>query len=107
MLKNRSYFLYLNGSVISAIGIEIHFIAISWLILEITNSTTKVGITLAISLLPLMFLASFGGIIADQYDRRIVNRSCIIFSTFQWLLLNNSWTSSGRAALPRSTTSLR
>ncbi|MBM7587130.1 MFS family permease [Bacillus pakistanensis] len=85
MLKNQAYLLYLIASVISSIGTGMHFIAITWLILEMTDSTTKVGITLAISFLPLMFLASFGGIIADRYDRRIV---MVVFNLFRFLSIS-------------------
>ncbi|MCP3739623.1 MFS transporter [Rossellomorea sp. BNER] len=85
MLKNRAYLLYLNASIISAIGTGMHFIAITWLILEMTESTSKVGITLAISFLPLMFLASFGGMIADRYDRRIV---MVVFNIIRFLSIS-------------------
>ncbi|MFZ3580238.1 MFS transporter [Virgibacillus sp. DJP39] len=84
MFKNRAYIFYLLGSVISAIGNGMQFIAITWLILELTQSPTQVGITLAISFIPLMCLASFGGLIADQYDRRYL---MILSNVFRFLAI--------------------
>ena len=82
MLKNKAFLFYLLGSITSAIGNGMQFIAITWLILELTESSSQVGITLAIGFIPLMFLSSFGGIVADRYDRRII---MVSFNFFRFL----------------------
>ncbi|TAA70498.1 MFS transporter [Planococcus salinarum] len=82
MLKNKAYLFYLSGSVISAVGNGMQFIAITWLILELTDSSAQVGITLAIGFIPLMCLSSFGGMVADRYDRRIIMVAFNIFRFF-------------------------
>ena len=84
MFKNHAYVFYLIGSVISAVGNGMQFIAITWLILELTQLPTQVGITLAISFISVMCLASFGGIIADRYDRRFL---MIISNVFRFLAI--------------------
>ena len=56
-------------SVLSAIGTFIQSIAASWLMLEMTGSSTWVGLMVASSTLPLLFLALFTGTLADMFDR--------------------------------------
>lgn len=49
------------------------FIAIPWLILEITGSATSTGIIVGISFLPVIIMAPIAGILIDRWGRREVS----------------------------------
>jgi MFS family permease len=57
------------ASVLSAIGTFFQSVAASWLMLELTGSNTWVGLMIASSTLPLLFLALFTGTLADMFER--------------------------------------
>ncbi len=57
------------ASVISAIGTFFQSVAASWLMLELTGSNTWVGLMVASSTLPLLFLALITGTLADMVER--------------------------------------
>lgn len=57
------------ASVLSAIGSFIQSVAGSWLMFELTRSNTWVGLMVASSTLPLLFLALAAGALADMFDR--------------------------------------
>lgn len=56
-------------TVLSAIGSFIQAVAASWLMLELTGSNTWVGLMVASSTLPLLFLALATGTLADMFAR--------------------------------------
>lgn len=57
------------GNVFSAAGTFIQAVAGSWLMFELTSSSTWVGLMVASSTLPLLFLALAAGALADMFDR--------------------------------------
>lgn len=57
------------ASVLSAVGTFIQSVAGSWLMLDLTGSNTWVGLMVASSTLPLLFLALISGALADMFDR--------------------------------------
>ncbi len=57
------------SSIVSAVGTFIQSVAGSWLMLELTGSNTWVGLMVASSTLPLLFLALTAGALADMFDR--------------------------------------
>ena len=69
-LKLRNYRLYFIGQAISLCGTWMHTIGQAWLVLRLTNSGTQLGLIIAAQFLPMLFLAPFGGIIADRFNKR-------------------------------------
>lgn len=57
------------ASVLSALGTFIQSVTGSWLMLDLTGSNTWVGLMVASSTLPLLFLALAAGALADMFDR--------------------------------------
>ena len=57
------------ASLLSAVGSFIQGVAGSWLMYELTRSNTWVGLMVASSTLPLLFLALAAGALADMFDR--------------------------------------
>ncbi|MEX1038664.1 MAG: MFS transporter [Acidimicrobiia bacterium] len=68
-LKYGSFRIMWIASVLSAVGTFIQSVAGSWLMLDLTGSNTWVGLMVASSTLPLLFLALISGALADMFDR--------------------------------------
>ncbi len=66
----RNYRLYYIGQVISTSGTFMQSAAQAWLVLQLTNSGTALGIATALQYLPILFLGPYGGIIADRVSKR-------------------------------------
>jgi MFS family permease len=69
-LHIRNYRLYYIGQIISTSGTFMQQVAQAWLVLELTNSGSALGIATALQYLPLLFLSPYGGIIADRVSKR-------------------------------------
>ncbi len=69
-LKIRNYRMYFIGQAISLCGTWMQTIGQDWLVLQITKSGTQLGIVSAFQFLPVLFLAPYGGVIADRFSKR-------------------------------------
>ena len=70
ILKNPTFLLFFLGNIISLIGFGFNLIAISWLVLEKTNSEFALGKIMASATAPGLVLALFAGIIIDKVNRK-------------------------------------
>jgi MFS family permease len=68
-LRHSAFRILWIVTIFSAMGSFIQSVAASWLMLELTNSATWVGLMVASSTLPLLFFALAAGAIADMFDR--------------------------------------
>ena len=57
------------GNVFSASGTFVQSVAASWLMFELTGSSTWVGLIVASATLPLLFFSLAAGALADRFDR--------------------------------------
>lgn len=71
-LRHRAYRLYFTGQLISTIGTWAQKVAQAWLVLHLTGSGTLLGITTGLQQLPTLLLTSWGGSLADRFNRRTV-----------------------------------
>ncbi|HVV31050.1 MAG TPA: MFS transporter [Mycobacteriales bacterium] len=69
-LANRNYRLYFSGQAISLIGTWMQTVAQSWLVLQLTDSGTALGLVVALQTLPVLILGPYGGVVADRLDKR-------------------------------------
>jgi MFS family permease len=69
-LKIRNYRLYFTSQIISSIGTWMQVIGQSWLVLNLTNSGTALGFTVALQFLPILILGPWGGVIVDNFPKR-------------------------------------
>lgn len=60
------------GQVISQFGDQMYGLVFLWLVLEVTNSPTAVGIVGAFSAAPYVFFSLYAGTLADRIDRRLL-----------------------------------
>jgi MFS family permease len=69
-LRVRNYRLYASGQLVSLTGTWMQRVAQDWLVLELTNSGTALGIVTALQFGPALLLGLYGGMLADRSDKR-------------------------------------
>jgi len=69
-LRVPNYRLYAGGQLVSLTGTWMQRVAQDWLVLELTNSGTALGIVTALQFLPSLLFGLWGGLLADRYDKR-------------------------------------
>ena len=68
-LKNRNFRLLWIGGIISHVGDEMQMLALSWLVLLLTNSPFLMGVTSFMQGLPRLVFGLLGGVITDRVNR--------------------------------------
>ncbi len=69
---NRDFGLLFWGRLVSQVGDGIHYLALTWLVLDLTGSGTALGTMLFASSIPMVVLAPFTGVLADLWDRKTI-----------------------------------
>jgi MFS family permease len=69
-LRVRNYRLYASGQLISLTGTWMQRVAQDWLVLQLTNSGTALGVVTALQFGPSVVLGLWGGVLADRMDKR-------------------------------------
>ena len=70
--KHRNFRILFSANFISNIGTWAQGVAQAWLILELTNSGSYLGVVTALQFLPTLFFSISGGKIADKFNKRKV-----------------------------------
>ena len=68
-LRHKNFRSLWAATVFSATGTFVQTVAGSWLMFEMTRSSTWVGLMVASATLPLLFLSLISGALADMFDR--------------------------------------
>ena len=71
-LKNRNLRIYLGGQAVSLLGTWMQSTAQSWVVWELTQSESSLGIVVMLNSLPLFLLAPWAGGFADRFNRRMI-----------------------------------
>ncbi|MBI3163478.1 MAG: MFS transporter [Chloroflexi bacterium] len=71
-LKNRNLRIYLGGQAVSMLGTWMQATAQSWVVWELTQSESSLGIVVMLNSLPLFLLAPWAGGFADRFNRRMI-----------------------------------
>jgi MFS family permease len=69
-LRNPRFRVFFIAQSLSSIGSFAQILAQSWLVLELSDSGTALGVVTALQFAPLLFLGPIGGVIADRFDNR-------------------------------------
>lgn len=69
-LSVRNFRVYFLGHVVSASGEWMQRTGQAWLVLELTDSATLLGLTAALQHLPMLLIGPWGGLVADRADKR-------------------------------------
>ena len=68
--QHSSFRRYFAGQVISSVGTWLQTLAVTWLVLELTGRSDRLGIAVALQYLPLLVLGAPAGVLADRVDNR-------------------------------------
>lgn len=71
-LRHRDFALLWSGMTVSLLGDGVYFVAIAWLVLELSNSPTALGIVGVAWTLPQVLSLLWAGAASDRWDRRRV-----------------------------------
>jgi MFS family permease len=66
----RSYRLYFLGQLASLCGTWMQMVALAWLVLDLTDSGTHVGLVATTQFVPVLLLGASAGVLIDRLDRR-------------------------------------
>tara|TARA_B100001765_G_C19501786_1_gene339866 strand:- start:482 stop:1705 length:1224 start_codon:yes stop_codon:yes gene_type:complete len=96
ILRDKTFLLFFMGNIISLIGFGFNLIAVSWLVLEETNSEFALGKIMAVATMPGLLLALIAGIIIDKVNRKwlLVNLDIfrlVIVSIFIYMLTTDGF----------------
>lgn len=72
LLRKPSFRWFWLGSSTQAIGQATQFLVIGWLVLEVTGSSTELGLVIFLYGVPNVTFLLVAGIVADRFDRRYV-----------------------------------
>lgn len=86
-LSVRNYRLYWWGQVVSLIGTWMQQVSLPWLILALGGSPIQLGYVAVLQFGPALFLAPFGGVIADRIDKRHALIGSQVAASFQAFIL--------------------
>lgn len=82
-LRTRNYRLFWCGQMVSLAGTWMQDVALSWLVVTLTNSPVALGLTMTIRFLPALLFSLHGGVLAD----RLPKRKTLIFAQTTQLLI--------------------
>jgi MFS family permease len=74
--RNRDYMLLWSGQLISSLGTNVTQIAFPLLVLAVTHSPARAGITGALAMIPYLFLSLPAGALVDRWDRKRIMILC-------------------------------
>ena len=69
-LRHRNFRLYWLSGMGQAAALGMQFLILGWLALELTDSSSQLGLVVALYGVPNLAMLTFGGIFADRIDRR-------------------------------------
>ena len=72
----RNYRLYFTGQLVSLTGTWAQRVAQDWLVLQLTNSGTVLGVVTALQFGPTLLLSLYGGALADRGNKRKLMMAC-------------------------------
>lgn len=69
-LRHRNFRLFWSGQGISLLGSWMQTVAMSWLVLTLTNSSFYLGLMSALQTLPIIIFSFVGGVVADRTPKQ-------------------------------------
>ena len=68
--RHPNFRRYFTGQVISNVGTWLQALAVTWLVLDLTGRSDRLGVAVALQFLPLLLLGVPAGVLADRVDNR-------------------------------------
>lgn len=72
IFRNTNFLLLFTGGLVSRIGNAVHYVGLTWFVLELTGSGAATGIILFLSTIPGVIVSPFGGVVADRVSRKLL-----------------------------------
>jgi hypothetical protein len=69
-LRHRNFRVWAAADLLSITGTWMQVLGINWFILQLTGSVTAMGLSVLVQTLPVLFLAPWGGALADRLPAR-------------------------------------
>jgi MFS family permease len=69
-LRHRNFRLFFGGQTISLLGSWMQSVALSWLVLVLTNSSFYLGLVGALQAVPILIFSFLGGVVADRAHKQ-------------------------------------
>ena len=66
----RNFRRYFIGQVISSVGSWTQALAVTWVVLDLTDRSDQLGVVMALQFLPMLLLGAPAGVLADKIDNR-------------------------------------
>lgn len=66
----RNFRRYFIGQILSSVGSWTQALAVTWLVLDLTDRSDQLGIVMALQFLPMLLLGAPAGVLADKVDNR-------------------------------------
>lgn len=86
-MRHRAFQLYWTGMILSVLAQNMEFVALAWLVLELTNSPVLLGLTAMINAAPIIALNLIGGAAADRVNRQRLLQLVQAASTILYFIL--------------------
>lgn len=83
----RNYRLFWSGQVVSNTGTWMQQVSLPWLVLALGGSPLQLGFVAMFQFGPAMFLAPFGGVVADRIDKRRALMATAVAASSQAFIL--------------------
>ena len=77
-LRSRNFRLFFTGQLISNSGNWLTLVALTLLVLHLTNSGVAVGLVAACQFGPILILSAFAGLIADRSIRPVIGETEVL-----------------------------
>jgi MFS family permease len=98
-LRNQNYRLWLVGSTISLLGDQFYFVALPWLVLQLTGSAVAMGAIMMAGAIPRALLMLIGGAVSDRMSARKImiatataRTICVtVIGVLVWLRILQTW----------------
>ena len=98
-LRNPNYRLWLTGGTISLLGDQFYFVALPWLVLQLTGSAVAMGAIMMAGAIPRALLMIMGGAVSDRLSARKIMIStatartiCVtVIGVLVWLRVLRIW----------------
>ncbi len=84
---NRDYTMLLSGQLISNFGNIFHSIALMWIIYEVLETSSKVGLLFGLSTIPAIIIYPFAGSLVDMFNRKYLLFFCDFTAGINALIL--------------------
>jgi len=72
IIRNRNFLLLWIGQGISLIGDQFYLVALPWLVLQLTDDSLALGVTLALAGIPRALFMLVGGALTDRFTPRML-----------------------------------